>query len=509
MPDGERVISCGSDGTLRTWHIGQQRCESVVRPGANGRGGAGGGPGLFAAVPHPSSGGILTADSGGRVRLTDPTTAASAVVCTTNAPALRLHLAGEGVGSETLWVATTASCLTSYQLPPGMSVTAGEDPTDMRDGGRCRPQPSDEPSRVPPERARAVVTIAGRRAVRHHATLPCRTKVLVEEDTKACALWDVMSATCVQRWEPLDPPEQPQTHEGGAGGPLDAQAAAGSRFEMLLKGYEKTNREQDRVAVPVWFSTSAKSGSLELTVEAPGCFSAEAYCIDLTSLTPPPPPPSDGAGGATAPAVASDPELRVNLGERFLASVFRPWRDAARAARCDAARSGTGPALTAQEKEAEEEEATLPCFSSPNPDCAGVVILVGGVCLVKARLSALPPAPAQLPRWLAEYVTAGRFVPGNLTISFVLRPLPDSSLPAIPAAQARLSAPLALKATRIAAHVQRTLRLRDDVVISLYCGLPGEEEAVPSSMSLQAARHFLWKQGGDLVLCYDYGDART
>lgn len=98
LPDGMRLLSCGSDGSMRIWHIGERRCEQVLTPH--------GGSAIFAILPLPDvsrgcsgggdSGGthILSADSAGEVRVTDlsPSGAPSTVVCHAKAPVLDLHV---------------------------------------------------------------------------------------------------------------------------------------------------------------------------------------------------------------------------------------------------------------------------------------------------------------------------------------------------------------------------------------------------------------------------------
>ena len=83
-----------------------------------------------------------------------------------------------------------------------------------------------------------------------------------------------------------------------------------------------------------------------------------------------------------------------------------------------------------------------------------------------------------------------------------------SRLPELPEGANRLSAPRALKMSRVAAHVERTLHQQGVDIgsssgeggggVRLYCG----EKPLPPEMSLLTSRTFLWKQGGDMMLTY-------
>ncbi len=68
-------------------------------------------------------------------------------------------------------------------------------------------------------------------------------------------------------------------------------------------------------------------------------------------------------------------------------------------------------------------------------------------------------------------------------------------MPEMPPSTERLTAPRALKLSRVTAHVERTLGVGG---ITLHCG----DKALPPGMALLTVRQCLWKQGGDMVLTY-------
>ena len=464
LPDGRRLISCGSDGTLRIWHIGERRCEQVLTP----HDGAAPFTLLPLAADSASLGGgslVLSADSTGEVRATDLSdpTASATLLCCANAPVLKLHLHASpegggggddergadvddadgdaathptrqnrrsGGGNTLLCVATAQSTLQCWTMPPARTPP-------INGNGNEASVLTATPS----------VTVPGAAAVRRHATLPSRVQVLTEYDSGECVLWDLPTCACVQRWTPTTVTSPGQAKK------------TQSSFDELLKRFE-----EEALAVPGWFSTSARSGALEVSLDPASCFNAEAYAADL------------GMG-------QENPDLRLNLGERFLSAAFAPW-----------ATTSADPAEA------------LPDFVVEDGALAAVSVSKADATLMRCRADALPAEPPEgTARWLVQCVVNGQFtIRDTPKLSFLLVPHEKSSLPELPAGASRLSAPRALKASRIAAHVERTLSQAGvDLVaagrsIRLCCG----ETPLSPDTSLLTARLFYWKQGGDMMLSY-------
>ena len=88
-------------------------------------------------------------------------------------------------------------------------------------------------------------------------------------DDGEVALWDVPTAACMRR-EPAEP-----------GRDRSRSAGRRSRYDALLEAYEK-----ETVSVPSWFTPSARSGSLEITLEPGSAFNAE---VGVPAAIAPPP----------------------------------------------------------------------------------------------------------------------------------------------------------------------------------------------------------------------------
>ena len=315
-------------------------------------------------------------------------------------------------------------------------------------------------------------------AARSHATLPSKVQALTESDDGEVALWDIPSASCVRR-EPPSPQGAP------------------NRYDALLE-----ELEQEKIAVPSWFTLSSRSGALEVTLEPSLCFNAEAYASDLrvTSdlrLTPP------------------ESELRINLGERLLASLFHTWRLGALAEVALSAATPPVPPVGTEAPPPQREEETLPTFTPTfTPTFAfadlplhTVCVIDDGVVVLRCAADALPSVPPDdTPRWLLDTALFGRYEPReSLKISFVLEPHPSDAcsrggkLPELRSNECRLSAPRALKLAKVLQYVDEKLgRAAHPNGFELSCA----DNVLRPDMSLGTARAFFWKQGGDMLVHY-------
>ena len=233
-----RVLSCGSDRTLRMWNVGERRCELCARPQRAS---------LYALAPDAGWRRVFVGGRSGAVTETslarDPAPAVGGegaepparVVCDAREIVLRLHV--EPSAPSRLWIASPAS-----------EVTCWEAPAEERDG----PVRSATPLPAAPMR-----TISGAPGVRRHAALPSKLGVLTEDTSGAAAEWDLLRGRCVRRYPRAGPGEE-------------------ATFDRLVR-----ERASALVAVPSWFSLSSRSGLLEVTLGPGSAFNAEAYPSDL------------------------------------------------------------------------------------------------------------------------------------------------------------------------------------------------------------------------------------
>ena len=129
------------------------------------------------------------------------------------------------------------------------------------------------------------LVIPGAAGVHQYAVMPSKLQVLTEDTAGNAALWDIWRGEIASR------------HPKSAG-------AAKGPYEALLRAAQK-----QPVAASSWFTASARSGALEISLDQQSCFNAEVYAADLGLET------------------AAEPDLRLNLGERLLHALFHRWAE--------------------------------------------------------------------------------------------------------------------------------------------------------------------------------------
>ena len=222
------------------------------------------------------------------------------------------------------------------------------------------------------------------------------------------------------------------------------------------------------------------------------CFNAEAYAADLRVT-------------ADLRLTPHEPELRINLGERFLASLFYTWRLGALAAL--SAATPPVPPVGTEAPPPQRDEETLPTFAFADLPLHTLCVIDDGVVVLRCAADALPSEPPEgMPRWLLDTALFGRYEPReSLKISFVLEPHPSDAcsrggkLPELRSSECRLSAPRALKLAKVLQYVDEKLgRGAYPNGFELSCA----DNVLRPDMSLGTARAFFWKQGGDMLVHY-------
>ncbi|KAL1525574.1 hypothetical protein AB1Y20_020428 [Prymnesium parvum] len=286
--------------------------------------------------------------------------------------------------------------------------------------------------------AEHVHTIPGAAGIRRFEVLPTRLAVLTEDTSGEALLWDVCTGRVRHRYAKA---------AGDAKGP----------YNKLVRELRK-----ERVAVPHWFSVSTRSGGLEVSLDADLCFNAEVYLSDLG---------------------LEDRDLRVNLGERLLATLFNSWREA----------QNPPPAKD-----------TLPLLSYRPLSEVPIRVSQQGVVILKCTAEELSQVSAKcIPPWVSQCVLKGIFSPRESSkLSFFLSPHASDDLPTLPYGLNKLSASKFLKVHKVAAYVVSKLPHDEEETppeLQLMCN----DQQLPGEMSLATVFSFLWKTPGeDMQLQY-------
>lgn len=264
--DGTQVLSGSSDGTIRLWSLGQQRCIASITVHREG----------VWALATPEGDAVTSFNkvySAGRDRrvvcteLCNPD-AARYVVCEETAPVLKLAL-NTCEGKDEIFVATTNSHVNVWPLKT-------EDNCDDDMSGTCNEvEPEDDfLYTAKPRFQDPIHTFPGGASIYQYKVLPDKRNVLTKDTWGNIALWDVLTAQKVE--------ELP-----------------GKDFEAE---YEKRKK---LLYVPNWFGIDLKLGMLTIHLEDPDCFAA--WVTERVF--------SNG----------SEPNTRLNYGGLMLQALLEHW----------------------------------------------------------------------------------------------------------------------------------------------------------------------------------------
>ncbi|EOD39437.1 hypothetical protein EMIHUDRAFT_448817 [Emiliania huxleyi CCMP1516] len=255
---------------------------------------------------------------------------------------------------------------------------------------------------------------------------------------------------------------------------------AGEKYDKLLA--ELAEPTAQRTYSASWFTASARSGALELTLCASSTFNAEGYASEL--------------------GIAGQEDFRVNLGEQLLCALFASWRERQKPSRAAAngaggSGAGGGGAGGANSGGAGSDGGGGQC-AFRSLEQTPVLICDGSVVTARSRASRLGDLPdGAVPSWVGQAVLHAQFSPrAPLKLSFFLQPHPASGLPLLPPDCNKLAAATALRLDKVIAYVEE--RVPSGKPLALFAsGKP-----LAPDMSLGAVRAFVWKSADEMVLQY-------
>lgn len=330
--DGKLCLSAGSDGSIRLWCIGQQRCvatflvhdEGVWALQAND------------AFTHVYSGGrdrrvVLTdirqpasgtgGGSGNRRRSSAAGASSSSspertVICLETAPILKLLVPPD---ERSIWVATTDSSIKCWPLQANTTYdrisSLNGDHIALKEGGVTKLGKLFEENGGSTTKAKSkfgaenghdttlettkqpLLVIKGNPAIRAYRVLSDRRHILTKDTDDNAAVYDVLKVAKVE--------------DLGTG--VDLELEAKRRYRSIY--------------VPNWFTVDLKMGLLTIHLDDPECFSAWVWSRDFGFQT---------LGGSSAGSDSDDGryqqlqlqnayEAKVNLGMLLLQALFEYW----------------------------------------------------------------------------------------------------------------------------------------------------------------------------------------
>ncbi|XP_052718579.1 WD repeat-containing protein 48-like [Crassostrea angulata] len=230
--DGTQCLSGSSDGTIRLWSLGQQRCVATYRVHDDS---------VWALQANES---FTTVYSGGRDRRVWATDLLNpdyrTLICEEKSPILKLELVKGDTDYDSMWVATTDSTIKNWSLKNIQKRLSGE-----YDNENIKPVYTQPNS-----------TIKGGSSIRQYHVLNDKCHILTKDTENNVALWNVLSAQLIEKL-----------------GKVSFEEEIKKRFKM--------------VHVPHWFTVDLKIGLLTIHLDESDVFSAWVSSIRDLGINPP------------------------------------------------------------------------------------------------------------------------------------------------------------------------------------------------------------------------------
>ncbi|VDK80538.1 unnamed protein product [Litomosoides sigmodontis] len=355
-----------------------------------------------------------------------------------DAPIQRLQLTDSD--SRFIWAATWNSSIKRWPLLPDAQISTGMKNDQYEEMVPCIREPD--------------ITIPGASSIRQHVVLNDKRHVVTKDTDDNVAMWDVLKGRKVR-----DHGKRP--------------------MEEVIKDHFK------KVFVPSWFTVDLKSGMLQITLDESDFFSAWVSAKD-----------------AGFPDSQSD--TKINYGGMLLRALFEHW-----------SRSFSDV----------DEESPTHRFNSVPGHTPLILCESNGRPIFRLMIrDASHETESQMlsdfvPPWVLDVVERNQLPKFN-KMPFFLLPHPSLGIKATK--KDRLSATEMLQVRKVMEHVyEKVLNVNDanyaendipsaaqmlpsslqaniEERIELYC----QEQKLDPEMDLRTVKHFIWKQGGDLMLYY-------
>ncbi|EFO17030.2 WD repeat-containing protein 48 [Loa loa] len=355
-----------------------------------------------------------------------------------DAPVQRLQLTDSE--SRFIWAATWNSSIKRWSLLSDAQISFGMKSDQCGEMVPCIHEPD--------------ITIPGAASIRQHVVLNDKRHIVTKDTDDNVAMWDVLKGRKV-----CDHGKRP--------------------MEEVIKDHFK------KVFVPSWFTVDLKSGMLQITLDESDFFSAWVSAKD--------------AGFPN-----SQNDTKINYGGMLLRALFEHW-----------SRSFSDV----------DEESPTHRFNSVPSHTPLILCELSGRPIFRLMIrDAAHETESQMlsdfvPAWVLDVVERNQLPKFN-KMPFFLLPHPSLGIKA--PKKDRLSATEMLQVRKVMEHVyEKILNVNDanysengipsaaqmlppslqaniEERIELYC----QDQKLDPEMDLRTVKHFIWKQGGDLMLYY-------
>eukprot|EP00002_Diphylleia_rotans_P002952 TRINITY_DN11955_c0_g1_i1.p1 TRINITY_DN11955_c0_g1~~TRINITY_DN11955_c0_g1_i1.p1 ORF type:complete len:834 (+),score=163.02 TRINITY_DN11955_c0_g1_i1:96-2597(+) len=263
---GLMCISASSDQTIRLWDLGQQRCVQSYDPHTDS-------VWSLHADDHFSK--VVSGSRDGTVYVTDLKTKKAVLICREPSS---VHKAIPTPDWSGIWVATPDSSMSLWEYDENRASKSVESMLSISTSPSSFTISIVEPEPEPvPLNGNPVETIQGKPGIKRHRIYNNKRHVLTCDTSGSVALWDVTKGIQVADYGKAD---------------FDAKVTESSK-ELLH--------------VPNWFTVDTRTGALNIHLDNFVCFNAEIYAADAEIEVP------------------NGEDIKINLGDRTMRSLFASW----------------------------------------------------------------------------------------------------------------------------------------------------------------------------------------
>nr|CAB3267709.1 WD repeat-containing protein 48 [Phallusia mammillata] len=485
--DGTHLLSGSSDGTIKLWSLGQQRCLATLPIHREGVWT------LTTVFDSPSSFGcVYSSGRDGRVMCSDfrHPDCNSYVVCEESAPVLRLQLDGKST-PERIYCATTNSSVHSWPVKPESDKVDVEN----MEGSEIQDRLFDDEK---PYSEKPCYSIPGAACITQYKVLSDKRHILTQDTHNRVVLWDVLMAKAVEDLGCVD-------------------------FDVEVKNREKI------LYVPNWFSVDLKLGLLSIHLEERECFSAWMTARDVPGFE------------------ESDPVTKINYGGLLLRALLEHWPET-HVLRDE--KSTESDDMDESSSQSSPSKSSLPRKPGPGgnpffkvPRHTPVIFSESGgrtlfrlLCEDAAGKTEGVSLRETVPQWVVQTVVENRIPAPFVKLSFFLQPHPSSGIKATKNTNNKLLANDMLTIGKVMEHVhEKIICAGDDASqssgnggsgqgdksdgepsvsdssdphkdtttsvenkVELFCG----EQSLEPEWNLRTVKHLIWRSGNDMILQY-------
>lgn len=447
--DGTQCLSGSSDSSIKLWSLGQQRCIATYKIHSEG---------VWSLQANDTFSTMYSSGRDGKVWATDLRNPDNrSLICQESSPVNKLEFGS--AEQNCIWVATSESSVNCWPLKD-LKI----DESDTKGLISLNPPPPPQPT-LPPPSQHPLHTIRGGASIKQYNVLNDKRHIITKDSENKIALWDVLSASKVEDLKSTD-------------------------FEAAYKIRNKT------VFIPNWFTVDLKLGMLSVSLEESDCFQAWVSVNDV---------------GLSSPG-DNNSDTKVNLGSLVLQALLQHWPATQANNNNNNMETDNTDSSMAANKYFQVPPHTPLIFNESGGRAQLRLLCRDAGCELEHNV-----LTDTVPQWIVDVVVL-KNMPRFNKISFSLQPYNTNTNKNVvfQVKKDRLSASDMLQIRKVMEHVCEKVIggagelagadkmeeegnvLVGDEKVEILCN----DQVLDPDMDLRTVKHFIWRQGSDLLLHY-------